>query len=88
MELKIQRAYDRLKELEMFSEDFETFKNFFYDNLKADKKDEAIELLLMVVFTLFKAPGEKFNLLLTLSDKETNSKLLSWLDTNLKKVQQ
>ncbi|MCT7613503.1 hypothetical protein N5U20_09820 [Aliarcobacter butzleri] len=59
METKIKKAYNRLKELEIFSDDFETFKNFFYDNLKEDRKDEAIELLLMVIFKLLKSQGER-----------------------------
>ena len=44
MEVKIKKAYDRLKELEIFSDDFEAFKNFFYDNLKEDRKDERTKL--------------------------------------------
>ncbi len=86
MEQKIQKAYNSLKELEIFSDDFETFKNFFYDNLKEDRKDEAIELLLMVIFKLLKSDGEKFNTLLQRTDKAQSDGLKNWLDTQLKKV--
>lgn len=86
MEERIKKAYERLKEFEIFSDDFETFKNFFYENLKQDKKDEAIELLLMVVFSLFKSQGEKFNILLGTADKETKEKLIKWLDDSIKKA--
>ncbi len=86
MEERIKKAHERLKEFEIFSDDFETFKNFFYENLKQDKKDEAIELLLMVVFSLFKSQGEKFNILLGTADKETKEKLIKWLDDSIKKA--
>lgn len=86
MEVKIKKAYDRLKELEIFSDDFEAFKNFFYDNLKEDRKDEAIELLLMVIFKLLKSQGERFNILLENADNTTKNKLKTWLDESLKKA--
>lgn len=86
MEQKIQKAYDRLKELEIFSDDFDTFKNFFYDNLKEDRKDEAIELLLMVIFKLLKFQGERFNILLENVDNTTKDKLIMWLNESLKKA--
>lgn len=86
MEIKIKKAYDRLKELEIFSDDFETFKNFFYDNLKEDRKDEAIELLLMVIFKLLKSQGERFNILLENTDNATKNNLIKWLDESLKKA--
>jgi len=86
LETKIKKAYNRLKELEIFSDDFETFKNFFYDNLKEDRKDEAIELLLMVIFHFFKSPGEKYNTLLKLSNEETNKKLEEWLKSSITKA--
>ena len=57
---RIEKAYSKLKELEMFSDDFETFSNFFYSNLKEDRKDEAIELLLMVIFEFLKSNGIMF----------------------------
>lgn len=83
---KIDKAYQKLKDFEIFSDDFETFRNFFYDNLKEDKKDEAIELLLMVLFRLFKSNGERFNILLSNVDKETKKNILAWLDNSLKKA--
>ncbi len=86
MEVKIKKAYDRLKELEIFSDDFETFKNFFYDNLKEDKKDEAILLLLMVIFKLLKSQGERFNILLENANNTTKDKLINWLNESLKKA--
>lgn len=86
MEERIIKAHERLKEFEIFSDDFETFKNFFYENLKQDKKDEAIELLLMVVFKSFKSQGEKFNILLGTADKETKEKLIKWLDDSMKRA--
>lgn len=86
VEQKIQKAYDRLKELEIFSDDFDTFKNFFYDNLKEDRKDEAIELLLMVIFKLLKSQGERFNILLENVDNTTKDKLILWLNESLKKA--
>jgi hypothetical protein len=33
LEERIKKAHERLKEFEIFSDDFETFKNFFYENL-------------------------------------------------------
>ena len=86
LETKIKKAYDRLKELEIFSDDFDTFKNFFYDNLKEDRKDEAIELLLMVIFKLLKSQGERFNILLENVDNTTKDKLIMWLNESLKKA--
>lgn len=83
METKIKKAYDRLKELELFSDDYEAFARYFYDNLKADKKDEAIELLLMVVFSLFRSEGEKFNALLDIASPEKQSQLKMWLKETL-----
>lgn len=87
MQEKIKKAYTRLKEFEIFSEDYETFKFFFYQNLDPDKKDEAIELLLMVVFSLLKSPAERFNDLLQLVSEEKRVNLLSWLNENIAKVQ-
>ena len=86
METKIKKAYNRLKELEIFSDDLETFKNFFYDNLKEDRKDEAIELLLMVIFKLLKSQGERFNILLENTNNTTKDNLIKWLDESLKKA--
>ena len=83
---RIEKAYSKLKELEMFSDDFEAFSNFFYSNLKEDRKDEAIELLLMVIFHFFKSPGEKYNTLLKLSNEETNKKLEEWLKSSITKA--
>jgi hypothetical protein len=83
---RIEKAYSKLKELEMFSDDFETFSNFFYSNLKEDRKDEAIELLLMVIFGFLKSSGDRFNLLLKKTDKNQADGLKVWLDTQLKKV--
>lgn len=86
METRIKKAYDRLKELELFSDDFETFKNFFYDNFKEDRKDEAIELLLMVIFKLLKSQGERFNTLLENTNNTTKNNLIKWLDESLLKA--
>lgn len=86
MTSKIDKAYQKLKDFEIFSDDFETFKNFFYDNLKEDKKDEAIELLLMVIFRFFKSDGERFNILLSNVNKELRTNLITWLDNSLKKA--
>lgn len=83
---RIEKAYSKLKELEMFSDDFETFSNFFYSNLKEDRKDEAIELLLMVIFKLLKSQGERFNILLENVDNTTKDKLIMWLNESLKKA--
>lgn len=87
MENKIKKAYDRLKELEIFSDDYEAFARFFYDNLKENKKDEAIELLLMVVFGLFRSEGEKFNTLLKMVSEEKKMQLQTWLENTLKGIQ-
>lgn len=70
----------------MFSDDYESFANFFYDNLKQDKKDEAIELLLMVVFGLFRSPGERFNTLFKMVSEDKKMQLQTWLDSTLKEV--
>ena len=86
MEDKILKAYNRLKEFELFSEDFATFKGFFYENLKAGKEDVAIELLLMVCFKLLKSDGEKFNLLLEKLDNQKRADTKTWLNEALKKV--
>ena len=67
----------------MFSDDFETFSNFFYSNLKEDRKDEAIELLLMVIFGFLKSSGDRFNLLLKKTDKNQADGLKVWLDTQM-----
>lgn len=88
MEAKIKKAYDRLKEFEMFSEEYETFHHFFHDNLKEDKKDEAIELLLMTIFFLFKSHGEKFNTLLTLVSEEKKQNLIFWVEDSIKKMKE
>ena len=87
LEKRVKKAYERLKEFEMFSDDFATFQNLFYDHLKHDKKDEAIELLLMAIFSMLKSHGEKFNRLLELLSEEKKMQLLNWLETTLREVQ-
>ena len=74
------KAYERLKEFAFFSEDFESFKALFFDNLDKSKKDDAIELLLMVNFELLKSKGERFNDLLDVVDEVGRKKILVWLD--------
>lgn len=86
MDAKIQKAIDRLKEMEMFSEDFETFRELFFSNLKEDKKEEATEIVLRCVFWFFKSDGEKFNELLTKVDKAKCQGLKDWVRDSLKKV--
>lgn len=86
MEDKILKAYNRLKEFELFSEDFATFKGFFYENLKAGKEDVAIELLLMVCFKFLKSDGEKFNTLLEKVGDSRKDGLITWLNESLSKV--
>lgn len=86
MEAKIQKAIDRLKEFEMFSEDFETFRGLFFENIKEGKKDEALEVVLRCVFGLLKSDGEKFNVLLTKVDKAKRDGLKNWVIDSLKKV--
>ena len=79
MNTKINKAHNRLKEFALFSQDFESFKDIFLDNFDKNKKDEAIELLLMVNFALLKSDGERFNDLLNLIDATAKQKLVFWL---------
>ena len=83
---KTAKAKARLKEFALFSEDIETFKEFFKDNLKSNKLEEANELLLLVVFDLLKSDGELFNELLLKVDKAKCDGLKSWVRDSLKKV--
>ncbi|WP_294962363.1 hypothetical protein [Sulfurimonas sp.] len=85
MNNKTNKAHTRLKEFALFSEDFESFKAIFSDNLDKNKKDEAIELLLMVNFQLLKSDGERFNDLLNIVDDNQSQKLILWLDDMSKK---
>lgn len=86
MDPKIKKAYSKLKELEIFSDDFETFQGFFYDNLKEGKEVEAMNLLLLVVFGFLKSDGDKFNALLELVDNAKRDGLKLWVKDSLEKV--
>ena len=77
MEEKIQQAYEKLKNMGLFSEDYTSFRELFYSTLDQDKKDVAIELLLMVTFKLLKSEGEVFNEILERSSKPDD--LRRWL---------
>jgi hypothetical protein len=83
---KTQKAIKRLKEFELFSEDFETFKGLFFENMKDGKEEEALNLVLRCVFGLLKSDGEKFNELLSKVDKAKSNELKNWLVDSLKKV--
>ena len=82
---KVQKAYIKLKEFKLFSPDFNTFKELFFQNVDKSKKDEALELLLMVVFNQFESEGGRFNELLESIDEATQIRLRAWLDDNYKK---
>lgn len=81
------KAYERLKEFAFFCEDFESFKALFFDNLDKSKKDDAIELLLMVNFELLKSKGERFNELLNAVDERKKETLILWLNDAIKRLE-
>ena len=74
------KAIERLKSFALFSEDFETFRGLFFDNLDKSREDEAIELLIRVNFELLKSKGEIFNDLLEKVDDTERKKLIVWID--------
>ena len=76
-EEKIQKAYEALKTMSEFSDEYQSFRELFYQNLKTDKKDKAIEYLLMVVFKLLKSDGEVFNEVMELTQNKEDLKV--WL---------
>ena len=86
MDAKTQKAYQRLKEFEGFSPNFETFESLFWEQLDKAQTDVAIGLLLQVTFTLLKSDGEVFNELLSLVDENKAKELKSWLQGARSKV--
>ena len=81
-------AYEKLKEYVLFSSNYETFEALFWENLKKDQTDLAIELLLRVVFKSLKSPGERYNEILNIADAQSFKTMNSWLDKTYKeKVQ-
>ena len=84
MQNKTDQAYKKLKDMAIFSEDFDAFKELFYGLLDQNKKDIAIEYLLMVVFKMLKSEGEIFNEVLALSDKSKELKI--WLKETRSKL--
>ncbi len=86
MEKKIKKAHDKLAELALFSDDFEAFSRFFYDNLKEGKEKEAMEILLLVVYGFLKSEGELFNTLLLGVDKAKGDGLKAWVKDSLQKI--
>ena len=87
MDNKTKKTYKGLKEFALFCEDFESFKALFFDNLDKSKKDDAIELLLMVNFELLKSEGEKFNELLNAVDERKKETLILWLNDAIKRLE-
>ena len=81
---KVDKAYSKLKDYVIFSPSYETFEGLFWDNLKKDQTDIAIELLLQVVYKLLTSPGEKFNELLSAVDDKNKQSLKSWLEQTYK----
>lgn len=77
MDKKIEEAYKKLKDIALFCEDYNAFRELFYSLLNNEKKDIAIEYLLRVVFKMLKSDGEVFNEVLALSDKK--GELKTWL---------
>jgi len=86
MDTKTQKAYERLKEFESFSPNFETFESLFWEQLDKAQTDVAIGLLLQVTFTLLKSDGEVFNELLSLVDENKAKELKTWLQGARSKV--
>ena len=86
MESKIEKAYESLKTMKLFSSDYNSFKSLFNTALKEKGSNEklAIEYLLMVVYRLLNSDGERFNELIKKSNKK--KELLNWLDESLKRV--
>lgn len=81
MDAKIKIAYDKLKNMALFSEDFANFEAIFNDLIHEGKEKEALGYVLQVTFALLKSEGEKFNELLSLVDETKAKELKSWLET-------
>jgi len=81
---KTNKAYEKLKNYVLFSPNYQTFENFFWENLNKEQTDLAIELLLRVVYKLLTSPGEKFNELLDAISQEDQNYLKNWLDEKYK----
>ena len=82
---KTDKAYKRLKEFLLFSNDnFEAYKEFFWQSLDRNRIDAAVELLLQVSFKALNSNGEKFNELIEAVDEKTRNMLIDWLNQNHK----
>ena len=81
----VRKAYEKLETMATFSENFEQFEALFWDALDAERKDEAIALLLRVVFELLKSDGVKYNTLLEAVDSEKRLQLGEWLEQSLRR---
>ena len=77
------KALVRLREMHSFSPEYETFESLFWDQLDRSRVDEAVSLLLQVVYALLSGDGERFEQLLSRADAQTATKLRAWLDAQL-----
>lgn len=84
MDEKIEKAYKKLKDMALFCEDYEAFRELFFSLLDSNKKDAAIEYLLMVIFKMLKSDGEVFNEVIELSGKANELKI--WLRETRSKI--
>lgn len=78
------KAYEKLKEYALFSSSYEAFEALFWENLKKDQTDLAIELLLRVVYKCITSPGERYNEILNIADAQSFKTLNNWLEKTYK----
>lgn len=81
MENKSQEAYEKLKNMTLFSEDFTSFEAMFAELLHEGKEKEALAYVLKVTFRLLKSEGEVFNEILALTPEAKSKELSTWVRT-------
>ena len=86
MDHKTQKALTRIEELYAFSGgQWGAFEGLFRQNLDPTRTDEALDLLLRVVYAKLSSEGERYNTLLERLDPAARAKLTAWLDTQIKR---
>ena len=86
MEKQVEKAYEKLKNMALFTEDFASFEAMFGELLHEGKEKEALVYVLQVTFTLLKSEGEVFNEVLSLVDEPKKKELSAWVQNTRSKL--
>ncbi len=79
MNEKIETAYEKLKSMALFSDDFASFEAMFFELMHEGKEKEALGYVLQVTFKLLKSDGEVFNEVLARVDAAKAKELKAWI---------